>query len=168
MNVGSWLLWGFIGTVVLTTLMAGSQGLRLTRMNLPYMLGTMFTPSRDRAKLIGFILHVMNGWAFSLLYVAAFHSLGLATWWLGGLIGFVHAAFVLTAGMRILPGLHPRMASEQQGPTVARQLEPPGFLALNYGVRTPISALVAHLVFGIILGAFYSLPACTAGPLAGP
>lgn len=157
MNLGSWLLWGFVATVVLTTIMAGSQGLRLTRMNLPYMLGTMFTPSRDRAKLVGFVVHVMNGWVFSLLYVAAFHSLALSTWWLGGFIGLVHAAFVLTAGMRVVPGLHPRMASELQGPTVTRQLEPPGFLALNYGVRTPIFVVLAHLVFGGIIGAFYAL-----------
>lgn len=156
MNVGSWLLWGFVGTVVLTTVMAASQGLRLTRMSLPYMLGTLFTPSRDRAKLVGFLLHVFNGWMFSLLYVAAFHSLGFASGWLGAFIGFVHAAFVLTAGMVIVPGLHPRMASEQQGPTVARQLEPPGFLALNYGARTPLSILVAHLVYGAIIGAFYT------------
>jgi hypothetical protein len=66
-----------------------------------------------------------------------------------------HAAFVLTAGMRIVPGLHPRMASESQGPTLMRQLEPPGFLALNYGARTPITVIVAHIVFGSILGAFY-------------
>jgi uncharacterized membrane protein YagU involved in acid resistance len=155
MSVGSWLLWGFVATIVLTTLMAASQGLRLTRMNLPYMLGTMFTPSRDRAKLLGFAVHVVNGWIFSLLYVSAFEAWGRATVWLGVAIGFVHASFVLTAGMRIVPGLHPRMASEEQGPTVTRQLEPPGFLALNYGLQTPLSALVAHLVFGGILGAFY-------------
>jgi hypothetical protein len=154
-NVASWLLWGFVGTVVLTSIMAGSQGMRLTRMSLPYILGTMFTPSRDEAKLLGFLVHVANGWIFSLLYVAVFHSVGRATWWMGALIGLVHAMFVLTAGMRIVPGLHPRMASEQQGPTVARQLEPPGFLALNYGSRTPISVIVAHLVFGAIIGGFY-------------
>jgi len=57
-----------------------------------------------------------------------------------------------------MPGLHPRMASEQQGPTVMRQLEPPGFLALNYGLPTPVSVLLAHVVFGAILGAFYALP----------
>ena len=157
MNVGSWLLWGFVATVVLTTLMAGSQGLHLTRMNIPYMLGTMFTPSRDRAKLVGFLFHLANGWAFSVLYVAIFESWGRASAALGAALGFLHAAFVLTAGMRILPGLHPRMASEEQGPTVTRQLEPPGFLALNYGVRTPISALVAHLAYGMILGGFYRL-----------
>jgi uncharacterized membrane protein YagU involved in acid resistance len=158
MNWESWLLWGFVATVVLTTLMAGSQGLGFTRMNIPYMLGTMFTPSRDRAKLVGFLLHLMNGWFFSVIYVAAFHLWGEAMWWRGALTGFVHAAFVLTAGMRLMPGLHPRMASEEQGPTLMRQLEPPGFLALNYGYQTPISVIVAHVVFGAILGAFYTVP----------
>ena len=157
MTWGSWLLWGFVATLVLTTLMAGSQGLRLTRMNLPYMLGAMFTPSRDRAKLMGLGVHLLNGWLFSLLYVAAFHEWGDATWWNGAAIGLVHAAFVLTAGMRLLPGLHPRMATEQQGPTVVRQLEPPGFLALNYGYQTPVSVLIAHLAYGIILGSFYTM-----------
>lgn len=155
MSLGSWLLWGFVATIVLTTTLSASQGLRLTRMNLPYMLGTMFTPSRDRAKLLGVGVHFVNGWLFSLLYVAAFEAWGRATVWLGAAIGLVHAAFVLTAGMRILPGLHPRMASEEQGPSVTRQLEPPGFLALNYGLGTPLTALGAHLLFGAILGAFY-------------
>jgi uncharacterized membrane protein YagU involved in acid resistance len=159
MNWGSWLLWGFVATLALTTVMASSQGLRLTRMSIPYMLGAMFTPSRDRAKLIGFGVHLLNGWLFSLLYVAAFQAWGRATWWAGMAVGFAQAAFVLTAGMRLLAGLHPRMASEQQGPTVMRQLEPPGFLALNYGYQTPISVLIAHLVYGAILGSFYSMPA---------
>jgi hypothetical protein len=158
MNVGGWLFWGFVGTIVLTTLMSGSQGAGLTRMNLPYMLGTMFTPSRDRAKLVGFGLHVLNGWIFSLLYVIAFQSWHRATWWLGAGIGLIHAGFVLTAGMRVVPGMHPRMASEQYGPTVTRQLEPPGFLARNYGIRTPISVVAAHVIYGAILGGFYHLP----------
>ena len=156
MNWSSWALWGFVATIVLTTLMAGSQGLGFTRMNLPYMLGTMFTPSRDRAKVIGFLLHLINGWLFSLLYVAAFHLWGEITWWRGALTAIVHAGFVLTAGMWLMPSLHPRMASEQQGPTLTRQLEPPGFLALNYGFQTPISVIIAHIIFGVVLGAFYT------------
>jgi uncharacterized membrane protein YagU involved in acid resistance len=158
MNWGSWLLWGFVSTIVLTTIIAGSQGLGMTRMNLAYLLGTMFTANRDRAKLVGILVHFVNGWIFSLIYIAAFHAWGIAAWWLGALIGFVHASFVLTVGMPALPGLHPRMANEQYGPTVVRQLEPPGFLALHYGIQTPISVLIAHLVFGAILGAFYSFP----------
>ncbi|HYY35379.1 MAG TPA: hypothetical protein VE867_03300 [Candidatus Binatia bacterium] len=38
---------------MLESILAGSQGLGVTRMNVPYLLGTMFTPNRDRAKLIG-------------------------------------------------------------------------------------------------------------------
>src|SRR5207249_576044 len=136
MNWESWLLWGFVSTVVLECILAGSQGLGVTRMSIPYLLGTMFTPNRDRAKLIGILFHLVNGWLFALIYVAAFHAWGQATWWLGALTGLVHAAFVLTAGMALLPAMHPRMANEQQGPTVVRQLEPPGFLALHYGMQT--------------------------------
>ena len=157
MNWGGVILWGFVGTVVLTTLMSGSQALGLRRMNLPYMLGTMLTPNRDRAKLVGFGLHLINGWLFAIVYAAAFDSWGRATWWLGAGIGLVHALFVLAAATPVLPGMHPRMASEQHGPTPTRELEPPGFLALNYGRRTPVSGLVAHLAYGAILGAFYNL-----------
>jgi len=150
-------LWGFAATVVLTSLMAGSQALGLTRMNLPFMLGTVTTPNRDRAKLVGFGMHLVNGWLFAGLYAAAFQSWRRANWRLGALIGLVHGLFVIAAAMPLLPALHPRMASTQQGPTPTRQLEPPGFLALNYGRRTPISVLLAHLVYGGILGAFYRI-----------
>jgi len=156
MSWGSWFVWGFASTIVLTMLMAGSQGLGLTRMNIPYLLGTMLTPDRDRAKALGVLIHVVNGWVFSLVYVAAFHAWGGPTWWKGALIGVVHAGFVLTAGLPTLPGLHPRMASETRGPTVVRQLEPPGFLGVNYGYRTGLSIVIAHGVFGVILGAFYA------------
>jgi hypothetical protein len=155
MNPGSWLLWGFAGTVLLTTVLAGSQGLRVTRMNIPYLLGTLFTPDRDRARLYGVGVHLLNGWLFSLLYVAAFHLSGFFTWWAGAAIGLLHGAFVLGVAMPMLPAMHPRMASELSGPTVVRQLEPPGFLAMNYGGRTPVSVVIAHVLYGALLGTFY-------------
>lgn len=155
MSWSSWLVWGFAVTVVLTTLMATSQGPGLTRMSIPYLLGAMFTPDRDRARLLGILIHLLNGWGFSLIYVAAFHVWDGPAWWKGVLIGLVHAAFVLAVAMSAMPGMHPRMAGEAAGPTVVRQLEPPGFLGLNYGTQTPITVLLAHLVFGAILGALY-------------
>ncbi len=157
MNWGSWLLWGFLATLVLSAISAGVQGLGLTRMNIPYLLGTIFTPDRDRAKLYGFLVHVAAGWIFSLFYVFIFQSLGRAGWWRGVVIGVVHALFVLLVVVSMLPGLHPRVASEQSGPTAQNLLEPPGFLALHYGFRTPLSVLLSHAVFGAILGAFYRL-----------
>jgi len=126
-------------------------------MNVPYLLGTIFTPNRDRAKLIGILFHFLNGWIFSLIYVAVFQSLGRATWWLGGFFGFIQATFVLTVLLPVMPALHPRVANEQYGPTVERQLEPPGFMGLHYGIRTPSSVVDAHTTFGFILRAFYEV-----------
>ncbi|HET9696026.1 MAG TPA: hypothetical protein VFP40_04105 [Terriglobales bacterium] len=157
MNWHSWMLWGFISTLLMTTMEAGAQAVGLTRIDFPFMVGTIFTTDRDRAKIYGFLAHVLNGWAFSLLYVLAFEAWHQANWWRGALIGAVHALFVLLVVMSIMPGIHPRMASEQHGPTAARQLEPPGFLGLNYGVQTPLSIFLAHIVFGAVLGAFYHL-----------
>lgn len=156
MNWPSWLLWGFGATIVLTAVMAGSQGLGFTRMNLPQMIGTMFTANRDRAHLCGMGVHALNGLVFSLVYIAAFHLTGWFNVAFGALIGAVHGGFVLVALMPALPAMHPRMASETHGPTVVRGLEPPGFLGRNYGARTPIFAFGAHILFGAILGFFYS------------
>lgn len=157
MNWQGWLLWGFGATIVLTTVMAAAQGMGLTRMSIPFLLGTMFTPDRDRAKLIGFGVHAFNGIVFSLIYVAVFESVGRAGIWRGALIGLVQALFVLTVGMRMMPGLHPRMADEHHGPEAGKLLEPPGFLGLHYGVQTPLTVVVAHLLYGIIIGVFYRI-----------
>jgi hypothetical protein len=156
MNITSWLLWGFSATLVLTTLLAASQGLGFTRMNIPYLLGTWFTADRDRAPLYGFLMHLLNGWCFSLLYVVAMNAAHRHDWIFGAAIGLVHGAFVLAVALPALPGLHPRMASATHGPTVTRQLEPPGFLALNYGFSTPVSVILAHALYGAILGLMYA------------
>jgi hypothetical protein len=156
LNWENWLLWGFASTVVLTIVLAGSQSMGFTRMNIPYLLGTLFTPNRDRAQVYGVLVHLLNGWIFSFVYVAAFHATGLFSWWAGVLVGLVHGAFVLVVGLPVMPGMHPRMASEVTGPTAVKQLEPPGFLGTNYGVQTPLWSLFAHALFGGMLGALYT------------
>lgn len=152
MMFGDTIFWGIFSSIIFTTLLSASQGFGFTRMNIPFLLGTMFTPDRDRAKIYGVIVHLAIGVALSLLYLGAFHVWHGATWWKGLIIGAVQGGFFLTFGVTLLPGLHPRMASEHEGPTIVRQLEPPGFLGLNYGVRTPVSIFAAHLVWGVILG----------------
>jgi hypothetical protein len=156
-NWTSWLLSGFVATLALSTLLATSQGFGLTRMNLPYLIGTFVIPQREKAKFYGFVVHLLLGWVFSILYVWIFETRHLANWWFGMLLGLAHALMVLTLGMSLMPGIHPRMASEQHGPNADRQLEPPGFMALNYGIRTPVSVFLAHAVFGAVLGSLYHL-----------
>lgn len=155
LHLGSALLWGLFATGVLTLLMATSQGMGWTRMSFPFMIGSMFTSHRSRAMYVGFLLHFAFGIAFALLYALVFEGWQWANWWLGALLGVFHGLFILIVVMPVLPDLHPRMASKHHGPTPTRQLEPPGFLALNYGHTTPALTLFAHVVYGLLLGAFY-------------
>ena len=157
MNVWSALVSGFLATIVLSTTMAVSQGLGYTRMSIPFLVGTIFTAGRDRAMVVGVAVHFLNGFLFSAVYALGFEAMGRATLLLGAAGGLVHAIFVLTIGMVILPGLHPHMVSEYYGPTPNRLLQPPGFLALHYGHRTPIVTIVAHVAYGGILGSLYRL-----------
>ncbi len=99
------------------------------------------------------MLYIAGGWAFAFLYFLFFASVGIYTWWLGAILGLVHGAFLLVCAIPLLPYVHPRMASEHHGATRVRQLEPPGFLAMNYGYQTPLAALLAQAVYGGVLGA---------------
>jgi hypothetical protein len=154
MNIPSWLLAGFIGTLVLTSLEAGAQAMHLTRMSIPYLLGAWFTPSRDRAKVVGIIVHLINGWILALPYLWLFKYFG-ASVLTGALIGLAHAGVVLLIIVPLMPSFHPRMASMHQGPTDLRQLEPPGPFALHYGLSTPAVIVIAHILYGAIIGGLY-------------
>lgn len=151
MTALTWAVTGFAATVVLTVILAGAQGLGITRMSLPYLLGAMFTPDRDRAKLVGILVHLVNGWIFSLIYFAIFAVAGDASIPLGAFVGLVHGFFVAAVGLPALPAFHPRVARPHAGPTAERRLEPPGFLARNYGWSTGAVLVAAHVVFGMLL-----------------
>lgn len=149
-----WATFGVGATVLLTGIMISAQLAGWTRMDLPLMLGTMFVADPDRARLAGFLVHLGMGQVFALFYALAFVLLGTATWWLGALFGLFHGMAALTVLIRIVAGIHPRMASDRAGPEIGTLLEPPGLLGLHYGPQTPIFALAAHLAYGISLGLF--------------
>jgi hypothetical protein len=137
--------------------MSASQGLGWTRISLPYMIGTIFSARRSWATVIGLGLHFVLGIGFSVFYALLFEEWRRAGVAIGAGLGLLHGLFVLLVGLETLSAFHPRMASRHHGPTPTRQLEPPGLLALNYGWRTPLVTLVAHVTYGAILGAFYDM-----------
>jgi hypothetical protein len=157
MNLQSILLWGFAATIVLTALTILGQSLGLTRIDLPFIIGTMFVSDRDRARFVGSAIHLANGWVFAVIYGLFFESIHLASWWFGALIGATQGLFVVVALLPVLPGIHPRMVSDFRGPEPTRLLEPPGFLAQNYGRSTAAVLVFVHAVYGLVLGMFYGL-----------
>jgi hypothetical protein len=149
---------GFAGTLVLTTVLRAASELRLTRIDLPFLLGTAFTQNRLRAKGLGYALHFLAGLVFALVYYAIFVAIDESGWLLGAIFGFVHALFAATALVNLLlPLVHPRMGSPLTGANATVLLEPPGFLMLNYGARTPLVTIAAHVAYGAIVGGFTQL-----------
>lgn len=158
MSVWSALAGGFAGTLVLTTVLRLASELGLTRMDLPFLLGTAVSADRARAKAIGYAAHFVMGLLFALGYYAMFLAVGRHDWWLGALFGLGQGLFAGTVLINVLlPLVHPRMGTPFSDITTVALLEPPGFLARNYGLQTPMVSLVAHILYGAIIAVFLTL-----------
>lgn len=158
MSIWAALAGGVVGTILLTTGMRAATAFRLTRIDLPFLLGTAVTADRAKAKVVGYVLHFAFGLLFALVYFALFAALDRAGFFLGALFGVAHALFAGTALVGILlPAVHPRMGDDMTAADSNPLLEAPGFMLLNYGRRTPLVAVAAHVVYGAVVGGFVGL-----------
>ncbi len=158
MNVWGAVAGGFVGTLVLTTALRTAGELGLTRMDLPFLLGTIVSADRARAKALGYAMHFVAGQVFAMVYLAIFAAIGHSGWWLGAVFGLAHGLFAGTALVNVLlPVIHPRMGTPLSSAADRPLLEPPGFMMLNYGRRTPLATIAAHVAYGTIVGGFVSL-----------
>lgn len=158
MSVWAAAVGGLAGTFILTTVLRASSELRVTRIDLPFLLGTVFTQDRQRAKLVGYVLHFLMGLLFSMAYFIGFLALGRAGWLLGLVFGLIHGLFAMTALVNVLlPVIHPRMGSFLSSVGSTPLLEAPSFLMLNYGRATPVVTLIAHAIYGTIVGGFVEI-----------
>ena len=146
---------GLIGTLVLTTVLRAGSELRLTRIDLPFLLGTAVSTDRATAKAVGYALHFLFGLLFALAYYSVFATIGASGPLLGAALGLLHGLFASSALVNVLlPLVHPRLGSGFDSAKSAPVLEPPGFLLLNYGRQTPTLTLVAHVLYGALVGGF--------------
>jgi hypothetical protein len=153
MIIWSSLAGGFAGTLVLTTLLRTASELGLTRMDLPFLLGTAVTDLRRRAKVYGYVFHFIVGLLFALGYGAFFVAVGRSGAVLGALCGALHAIVIATSLVNVLlPIVHPRIGTPETGANEIALVEAPGFLMLNYGRSTFVVTLIGHMAYGAIVG----------------
>ena len=155
MDILGLVVGALLGTLVMTTLMEAAQAARLTRISLPFMLGAVVSERRAMIRVTGSAIHLVNGLIFAFAYALLFESLDRSDWWIWAGAGTLHGCFALVILLPVLQDVHPRMAAEDQGPDPTPMLQPPGFLALNYGTRTPRVTLLSHVVYGAIIAAAY-------------
>jgi len=146
---------GAVGTILLTSGLRIAQEVGWTRMDIPLLLGTVFTDRRGRASVIGYAVHFTNGLLFALAYYAVFRAVGHAGWLFGAALGVVHAALAGGALLTVLlPAVHPRMGTPWSDAEETPLLEAPGFMLQNYGRRTVIWTFAGHVLYGAIVGGF--------------
>ena len=148
---------GVIGTFVLTTALRAASELGLTRVDLPFLLGTVVTEDRARAKAIGYVMHFAVGAIGALGYYLVFLAIDSSGRLLGAALGLAHGLFSATAVVNILlPLVHPRMGKPWTDASSSPLIEAPSFLMLNYGPATPIVSTLAHILYGAMVGGFAS------------
>ena len=151
--IGSAIAGGFVGTLVMTTIMRGASELGLTRIDFALLLGTTVSDDRRKARAVGYVFHFILGIAFALAYAGFFAIVGRSGWLLGAVLGALQAVFNGTVLVNVLlPVVHPRIGTPDSAANEIALIEPPGFLMLNYGRRSFLVVLGAHIVYGAVVG----------------
>ncbi len=66
----SWLAWSLVATLVLTGLLTSAARLGWTRLSIVYLLGMIVTTGRERARVVGTLMHLVSGCLFAVGYRA--------------------------------------------------------------------------------------------------
>jgi hypothetical protein len=143
---------GFVGALVVVLGSDGAAWGRLSRFDIPLLLGTALFGRRVAALAAGFGVHLLLGLAFAAVYAGA----GVSGWGQGALAGVVHGILAVTVLFPVvLPLVHPRMALGSTGGRAV--VEAPGLLMLAYGRGTPALLLALHVAYGTLVGGFAGL-----------
>lgn len=148
---GSAVLAGLISGAIMTVVLYMGIAMmpRQMKMNLLLLLGTMMLDRGPMAYVMGAMTHAGMSIVFALIHVALFDAFGLdsalAAW--GILFGLVHWVIVGMA-LGMMPAMHRGI---KLGAVSA-----PGVYATGYPAMTTMGFLMLHLLYGVLVGAFYT------------
>jgi hypothetical protein len=149
---------GFLGAVAMTVFMIALRTLGVTSLNLEILLGSMVTSTSDIGSWgLGFLIHLIAGALFGIVYGLIMESLGRTGWVVGVGIAAVHAVLSGLA-LPLIGAAHPLVRSGQ--------IPAPGLFASALGGMGVVLFIALHLIFGAIVGRTYV--ALSTAPQARP
>jgi hypothetical protein len=142
-NFGRAVLAGISAWVVFVIILYVLPSVGVPKMDLPEMLGGLFGLS---SLAMGWVIFFVAGVVFALLYAYWFvsHLPGLG-WQRGLIYGIVPWLVMMVIVAPLLPVLNPMMMAKTA----------PGFFFANMGMIATIGSLIAHMIWGIVLGSVY-------------
>ena len=136
---------GLVATLILTLVLAAGPAIGAPPLNLPLWDGTLFTLNLPLAVGFGYLVHFAVGLALASLYVqVAEPRLTGEPWLKGAVFGALVWAALMLVGLPLFDALDPLVANGL--------MAAPGVFALGLGVTAPLMLLVAHLLYGAVLG----------------
>ena len=147
MDIFSAIISGIVGTIVLSLVMVVAPLMGMPKMDIVGLLSTMFgKPNR----ILGWMIHLMMGVVFALIY-AFLWSLGFGNpnWLIGLIFGGVHWLIVGLI-MAMIPLMHAGIKSGE--------VDPPGLWMTNQGgMMAFLGGLMGHMIFGLVVAVVYVL-----------
>lgn len=150
-GVISWagaIIWGAVAALAMAIFMAMGRSMGMTTMNLADLLGsTVAEPNTTASNTIGMGIHLMNG---ALLAIAWTYTMAIFAWpatWLSGLLWGAFVSLLALLMFSSLGAIHPKIRAGKQ--------DDPGPAGTNFGKQTPVGIVMAHLVYGLVLGVLY-------------
>jgi hypothetical protein len=147
MNILAAIISGIVGTIGISVVMAVAPMMGMPKMDIVGLLSTMFgKPNR----ILGWMMHMMMGVVFALIY-AFLWSIGIGSpnWLFGLIFGAVHW-LIVGVTMAMIPLMHAGIKSGD--------VDPPGLWMTNQGgMMAFLGGLMGHMIFGLIVALVYVL-----------
>lgn len=147
MNILNAVVAGIVGTVVFTAVLMMAPKMGMPKMDIVDLLGSMFSAKSN--PVLGWMMHLMMGVVFALIYAFLWSSgVGAATWVYGLIFGAIHWLIVGMA-MAMIPMMHVGIKSGA--------VKAPGlWMTNNGGVMAFMGGLVGHAIFGAVVALVYA------------
>ncbi|MGE3449239.1 MAG: hypothetical protein AB7H92_16860 [Microbacteriaceae bacterium] len=153
-DVGWALAAGVLGGLAFLVVVTMGFAIGMTRMNFLQVLGTMLAPkaSRPTVYATGLAAHLMASAGFGLVHAGLLHAIGItsvgeaAGWDL--VLGMAHGVVILAMLPAMLTAMHPLVRNGA--------MDRPGVALTGFGTGTPVGSLMAHVAFGLVVGAVYA------------
>ena len=147
MNILNAVIAGLVATVVFTMILMMAPKMGLPKMDIVSLLGSMFGKPNQA---LGWMMHLMMGVVFAVIYAFLWSSgIGAATWTSGLVFGAVYWLIVGMV-MAMIPMMHAGIKSGA--------VQAPGIWMTGNGggVMAFMGGLVGHAIFGAVVALVYA------------
>ena len=147
MNIFNAVVAGVVASLVFSVVLAMAPRMGMPKMDIVDLLGSMFSGKSN--PVLGWMMHLMMGVVFALIY-AFLWSLGFGTaTWVSGLLFGIVQWLVVGMMMGMIPMMHVGIKSGA--------VKAPGlWMTNNGGLMAFMGGLVGHMVFGAMIALVYA------------